>query len=92
MATITVPPFALPEDLAEKAKAKGLLSPDALIGLLREALKEEVAVRDGVEGQETFPPGFDQRFKGATSPKLVGSVTFLGDIIEPIDVQWEVDS
>ena len=82
MTTLTV---TVPEDLAIKAKSKGLLSSSAIVALLREKIEPFTT-----EAEST--PAFDPRFKGKASPDLVGSVKINGDIVAPLDIQWEANS
>lgn len=86
MTTITL---HLPEDLAKKVESRGLLSDAALVAFLRESLQGKVA-----NDSQTYvaPPGFDPRFKGKASPKLMGSVKINGDIVAPLNVKWDAEA
>lgn len=77
MTTITI---TLPDDLAEKAEAKGLLSQAAMESYVRNKLREEKMEFDDVE--------FDPRFEGLVNPATFGKGKILGDIIGPFHEEW----
>jgi hypothetical protein len=74
--------ITLPDDLAEIAQAQGLLTAAAFEAYVLEKSK---ASGDAVE----YPPGFDPRLKGAVNPAVYRQGKILGDIVSPIDVEWE---
>lgn len=86
MQTILVP-ITLPDDMAKKAEAEGLLSSTALSAIVYEALRG----KQETQMEEEYPPDYDMRFKGAVSPKLWKKGRILGDIVEPLDVVWEAE-
>ena len=67
MTTLTI---TLPDEVAELAKAKGLLSTAAIEAYVRGQIRES-------SGDGEFPPGFDPRLRGKASPELLGSVQYL---------------
>jgi hypothetical protein len=83
MTTITI---TLPEELAERAKAKGLLSPSAIEAYVREKLDQEEA---GQESENQSDPGsFDPRLKRLVNPAAFRKGEILGDIIGPFHEEW----
>ncbi len=84
MTTITV---TLPDDLAEQAKARGLLSSTALMRILGEAIQHGESA--ALEHSSVYPPDFDPRLKGAVNPLAFKRGTITGDIISPLDIAWE---
>lgn len=87
MKTITIP-ITLPEDVAEQAKEKGLLSPTSVAMMVCEALKAEQLVSSE---QIDYPPDFDPRLKRLVDPRQYRKGKILGDIVEPLDVTWEAE-
>lgn len=87
MRTITIP-VTLPEDIAEQAKTKGLLTPESVSMLVSEAVKNTYAQ----PGDDDYPPDFDPRLKGLVDPRQYRNGKILGDIVEPIDVAWEAEA
>ena len=81
MTTLTI---TLPDEVAELALEKGLLSSVAIEAYVREKVKE-------YSEQGTYPPGFDHRLKGAVNPAAYRRGRILGDIVSPIDVEWEAE-
>jgi len=73
--------ITLPDDLAEIAKAQGLLTTAAFEAYILEKAK---AIGDTAE----YPPGFDPRLKGAVNPAAYRQGRILGDIVSPINVAW----
>lgn len=69
MQTILVP-ITLPDDMAKKAQAEGLLSSTALSAIVYKALKEKQEPHEYMDEGSQYPPDFDMRFKSAVSPKL----------------------
>ena len=84
MTTITIP-LTLPDGLAARAKAKGLLSSAAIEAYLHERLRED-------ESYEQLPEGFDHRLKGLVDPVLYRRGEIYGDIVTSIGEKWESDS
>lgn len=74
------------DELAEKASRKGLLSSDALVSLIEK--ETENKTRAESETRE-IPEDYDKMLLGIVPPEMIGSVTVVGDIIEPIDVEWD---
>jgi hypothetical protein len=74
--------ITLPDDLARIAQEKGLLSTVAIEAYLRRQISE-----NSENGE--YPPGFDIRLRGAAAPELMGTVTYYGDIVAPLDIKWE---
>ncbi len=70
-------PVTLPDELAERAKTKGLLSPSALAIIIGEA----VGRRD-----------MDPRLEGAVNPLAFKLGKIVGDVIDPINAEWEADA
>ena len=79
MTTVTL---ELSEEVAKIAKERGLLSTAAIEAYVRDQIQEDA-------DSETYPPGFDMRFKGAASPELMGTVKYHGDIVAPLDIKWD---
>lgn len=83
MTTITV---TLPDDLAKKAKAKGLLSEVSLVMLITAAVEN-----DDVQ-PEKMDPDFtdvDPRVKDLVNPAAFRKGMITGDIIGPFNEVWE---
>jgi len=78
MTTVTL---ELPEEVAKIAQERGLLSTAAIEAYVRGQVHEDA-------GDETYPPGFDMRLKGAAAPDLMGSVKYHGDIVGPFFEEW----
>jgi len=74
--------ITLPDDLAEVAQKQGLLAMPALENYIRQNAKADI---DDLE----YPPDFPPFLKGAVHPALYGKGKILGDIVSPIDVEWE---
>jgi len=74
--------ITLPDDLAEIAQAQGLLSTKALEAYIRGNAKISI---DNSE----YPPDFPPFLKGIVNPAAFRRGKILGDIISPIDVEWE---
>lgn len=85
MTTVTL---NLPDEIVEKAKARGLLNDETITELLRRSMDEASA---DVTAQ-AFPPGYDPRLAGKISPTFFGQGKILGDIVEPLDVEWKANS
>jgi hypothetical protein len=79
MLTITLD---LPADVENKAREKGVLSPQALEKYVRESLNE-------TDCDVSYPPDFDPRLKGLVSPALYRKGKINGDIIGPFHDEWE---
>jgi hypothetical protein len=79
MVTVTLD---LPDTLVNKAKEKGLLSPQALEKYISASLNKTNA-------EVSYPPDFDPRLKGLVSPALYRKGTVNGDIIGPFHDEWE---
>lgn len=79
----------LPDELAEQAKAKGLLSSDSLAKIIGEALRNDSSASSTDTPQ--YPEGMDPRLAGAVNPKAFQRGKIVGDIISPIDVEWEAN-
>jgi len=86
MTSLTI---TLPDDVAKLAEEKGLLSTVAITALVHEAALRETTNASG-EGNFPLPPGYEPWMKGKVSPELFGRGEILGDIVSPIDVEWEV--
>ncbi len=82
-------PITLPDDLAEKARVQGLLSSDSLTLIVSEVINNETAVSG--TGELSKPSGMDPRLDGAVNPLAFKRGTIIGDVVEPIDMEWEVD-
>lgn len=74
MTTVTI---TLPEDLVERAKAKGLLSSAAIEAYVREKLEKA-----DIKG------GFDPCLEGLVNPAAYRKGEILGDIIGPFHEEW----
>ncbi len=74
--------ITLPEELAELAMARGLLSSEAIECYIREKLREMDAV-DQVEDDV-----FDPRLEGIVNPAVYRQGKILGDIIGPFHEIW----
>ena len=83
--------ITLPDDVAEVARGKGLLSPAAISSLIHEASR--AAERNETDrGDKVWPAGFDPGLKGKISPVLFGRGETLGDIVAPLGLPWDADS
>ena len=80
MTSLTI---TLPDDVAKIAEAQGLLTTAAIEAYVLEKVKKN---EDAIE----YPRGFDLRLKGAVNPAAYRRGRILGDIISPIDLEWEV--
>ncbi len=74
MTTITI---TLPDDLAEKAREQGLLSPAMIESYVRDRLQEA--------GAEAV---FDPRLEGLVNPAAFGRGKINGDIVGPFHEVW----
>lgn len=83
MTTITV---TLPDELAKKAKAKGLLSEDSLVMLITEAVESDDVQPEEVAADFT---NVDPRVKDLVNPAAFRKGTITGDIIGPFHEVWE---
>lgn len=81
MKTITIP-ISLPEDIAEQAKKKGLLDADSVVMMFCRALERD----------EPKPVEMDPRLRKLVNPALYLRGKILGDIVGPIDVNWEAEA
>lgn len=83
MTTITI---TLPEDLAKRAKAKGLLSPTAIESYVRDRLQE---ADDGEQNSILFDDiKFDPNLEGLVNPAAFRRGTINGDIVGPFHEAW----
>ena len=74
--------ITLSDDVARIAQAQGLLTTAAIEAyVLEKASKTEETAE--------YPPGFDQRLKGAVNPAAYRRGKILGDIVSPMPVKWE---
>ncbi len=86
MTTITI---TLPDDLAEEARAKGLLSSAAIESYLRARLhrlddeEEESRPNELLEDKVFESAEFDPQREGAVNPAMEGKGKALGDIVGP---------
>jgi hypothetical protein len=79
MANLTI---TLPDDIAEIAQAQGLLTAAAFEAYILE--------KSGASGGDAeYPPGFDPRLRGAVNPAIYRQGRILGDIVSPVDAEWE---
>lgn len=85
MPTIMIP-ITLPDDLAEKAKARGLLSSSSLSKIVCEALENDEISVPPETGE--YPSNFDPRLKGAVDPAMFRKGKINGDIIGPFHEEW----
>lgn len=90
MLTIQVP-IKLSDEEVEKAKAKGLLSDDAMAEFASRLVKESLATTDS-ESEMELPAGFDPLLKGIIDPSLFRRGHLLGDVTKPIEADWEACS
>lgn len=74
MTTVTI---TLPEDLVERAEAKGLLSSAAIEAYVREKLEK-------ARGNDEFDPCVE----GLVNPAAYRKGEILGDIIGPFHEEW----
>ncbi|MCL1909104.1 MAG: hypothetical protein FWG12_07045 [Holophagaceae bacterium] len=75
--------ITISDDVAKIAQAQGLLTTVAL-----EAYILEKAVK-GADVVADYPHGFDPRLKGAVNPAAYRRGQILGDILSPINQEWE---
>lgn len=87
-------PITLPDDVAEKARAKGLLSPDSLAMIIGEAVKNDAhTVGASINTPNTPSPSeMDPRLDGAINPLAFKRGTIVGDVISPLEIKWEADA
>ena len=83
-------PVTLPDELAEKVKAKGLLSPTSLSLLIAEAITDDEPIASDI--LTTYPTGLDTRLKGAVNPMAFKRGKIVGDVVNPLDIAWEASS
>ncbi len=83
MTTITV---TLPDELAKKAEAQGLLSEDSLVMLITEAVESATVHTEKVDADFT---DVDPRIKDLVNPAALKTGTITGDIIGPFHEVWE---
>ena len=88
MLTIQVP-IKLSDDEVEKAKAKGLLSDDAMAEFASRLVKEHLTT---TVSDTALPAGFDPLLKGMIDPFLFRRGRLLGDVTKPIQADWEACS
>jgi len=74
--------ITISDDVAKIAQAQGLLTTAALEAYILEKASKREDVVD-------YPPGFDPRLKGAVNPAAYRRGQILGDIVLPINVEWE---
>jgi len=74
--------LSLSKETAEIAQAQGLLTTAALEAYVLENAKK---CDETVE----YPLGFDPRLKGAVNPAAYRRGRILGDIVSPINMEWE---
>ncbi|HBT78238.1 MAG TPA: hypothetical protein DEB39_15240 [Planctomycetaceae bacterium] len=89
MQTISIP-ITLSDDTFELARKQGLLESETLSGLVRDAVGKSPEKKpwewpEGVPLPEGVPPELAK----FVHPKLYGKGKTLGNIISPIDVEWE---
>ncbi len=53
----------------------------------REEIKKALPV--GPDGKPIYPPGWDPELEGLVNPLIYGKGKILGDIISPIEAEWE---
>ncbi len=87
MTTITI---TLPDDLAQQAKEKGLLSSTALTHIIGEAVKSGES--SSCEDPAIYPPGFDPLLAGAVNPSAFNRGKIVGDVVSPLEMAWEANS
>jgi len=76
--------ITLPDDLAEIAQKQGLLDTPALEIYIRQNAIAKVSI-DDLE----YPPDFPPFLKGKVHPGAFRKAKIIGDIVSPIDVEWE---
>lgn len=86
MTTITI---TLPEELAEQARAKGLLSSEAIEAYVREKLREAAAPsqEDGMPADAAIV----ERLGGLVNPAAFRKGQIVGDIVGPFCEEWGED-
>ncbi len=83
MTTITI---TLPDELAKQAKAKGLLSSEAIQAYLRDRLQENGGPEKGDASR--MKGTFDPRREGLVNPAVFRKGEILGDIVCPFHEEW----
>ncbi len=87
-------PVTLPDELAEQAKIKGLLSSTALALIIGEAVKKDEPAREPFfpKSFDPFPSDMDPRLEGAVNPPAYKRGKITGDVVTPLDIPWEANS
>lgn len=84
MTTITI---TLPDELVERARAKGLLSPAAIEAYVRGKLQEQGG--DHPDDESGTGNAFDPTLiEGLVNPAAFRKGTILGDIVGPFCGEW----
>ena len=84
MTAITI---TLPDDLAQQAKEKGLLSPTAIETYVRERLQEQEVEEEEID-QPSDDLEIDLILEGLVNPALFRKGKITGDIIGPFHEEW----
>lgn len=84
MTTITI---TLPDDLAQQAETKGLLSSSALAQMIGAAVR--CGESGAPESSSVYPPDFDSRLRGAVNPSAFKRGKIVGDVVSPLEIAWE---
>ena len=84
----------LPDLIFEKAQTSGLLNPENLSCMIVDHVEQSYRPRIKRERKEwpkdkPLPEGFDPLLIEVVDPYFYGKAKAVGDIVSPIDVEWE---
>lgn len=82
-------PVTLPDDLAEKARIKGLLTSASLAMIISKVIDNDTALPPPDDSSASS--GMDPRLEGAVNPLAFKRGTIIGDVVEPPDIEWEAE-
>lgn len=92
MPTINIS-ISLPDGMFELARERGLLEPEAVSELVLDATRNDPSRKTGDSKSwpkgEPLPEGVPSEIARFVHPELYGKGKILGDIVSPIDVEWE---
>lgn len=76
----------LPDDVGKKALKIGKLTPEAIEEMIANSVAD---YPDESAFPADLPPGFDPALIGLASPEMFGKAKITGDVMAPIDVEWD---
>jgi len=86
--------LSLSDVIMEKAQKRGLLEPEAVSDLVMDAVFNDIRpkkqhVPKPWPDHIPVPPGVHPGLLDLIDPEIYGKMKIIGDIISPIDVEWE---